>query len=105
MPFEHCTPQSFTAVSIRTNAPAAPGLYGISNAREWIFIGTATDIRASLLLDLQQGQSELMSKSPTGFVFEICGAATWAARQDRLVMEYEPVCNRGWSASGAEGTR
>lgn len=49
MPFEQFTPRSFTPVSVRANAPTASGIYGISNAREWIFIGETDNIQASLL--------------------------------------------------------
>jgi hypothetical protein len=91
MPFEQFAPRSFTPVSVRANAPTASGIYGISNAREWIFIGESDNIRASLLQDLQQSDSRLLKRLPTGFVFELCDAADRWARQDRLVREYEPV--------------
>jgi hypothetical protein len=96
MPFEQFTPRSFTPVSVRANAPAASGIYGISNAREWIYIGESDNIQASLLRDLQKGDSVLLKRFPTGFVFELCNAGDRRARQDRLVLEYEPVCNRRW---------
>jgi hypothetical protein len=94
MPFEQFTPKSFTRVSVRANAPSASGIYGISNAREWIFIGETDNIQASLMHDLQQGDTTLLNRIPTGFVFELCGAADRRARQDRLILEYEPVCQR-----------
>ena len=104
MPFEQFTPRSFTTVSVRANAPAASGIYGISNAREWIFIGESDNIQASLLHDLQKGDSALLKRLPTGFVFELCDAAHRPARQDRLILEYEPVCNRQWSGDDVGGT-
>jgi hypothetical protein len=94
MPFEEFTPRSFTPVSVRANAPAVSGIYGISNAREWIYIGESDNIQASLLHDLQEGDSALLKRFPTGFVFELCDAAERRSRQDRLILEYEPVCNR-----------
>ena len=103
MPFEQL-PKSFTLVSVRANAPAASGIYGISNAREWIFIGATDNIQASLLHDLQQGDSALLKRFPTGFVFELCGAGDRRARQDRLILEYEPVCNRRMLADDMGGT-
>ena len=96
MPFEEFTPRSFTAVSVRANAPASSGIYGVSNAREWIFIGETDNIQASLLHDLQQSESAILKRSPTGFVFELCVPAERIARQNRLILEYEPVCNRRW---------
>jgi hypothetical protein len=94
MPFEPPRPRSFTAMSVRANAPAASGIYGISNAHEWIFIGEADNIQASLLHDLQHADSALLQRVPTGFVFELCSASARRSRQDRLILEYEPVCNR-----------
>jgi len=66
MPFEQFTPRSFTPFSVRANAPTVSGIYGISNAREWIFIGETDHIQAPLLQDLQQGNSELLKRLPTG---------------------------------------
>lgn len=66
----------------------------MSNAREWIYIGESDDIQAALLSHLQETDSALMKKQPTGFVFEVCDPAGRPARQDRLVFEYEPACNR-----------
>ena len=100
MPFEQFTPRSLTPVSVRANAPAASGIYGVSNAREWIYIGETDNIQASLLNDLGQRDSALLKRRPTGFVFELCDPAARLARQDRLILEYEPVCNRrafGWT--------
>ena len=95
MPFEPFTPRSFTPVSVRANAPTASGIYGISNAREWIFIVESDNIQASLLHDLQKGHSALLKRLPTGFVFERC-VGERRARQDRRILEHEPVFNRRW---------
>jgi hypothetical protein len=94
VPFEHACPRSLTAGSIRTNAPTGSGLYGISNAREWIFIGETNNIQAKLLDHLQNPETPLMKMRPTGFVFESCEPAGRPARHNRLVLEYEPACNR-----------
>jgi hypothetical protein len=103
MPFEEFIPRSFTAVSVRANAPAVSGIYGVSNAREWIYIGQSDNIQASLLHELRQRDSALGKRYPTGFVFEPCIPAERLARQNRLILEYEPVCNRRWSGSEVAG--
>jgi hypothetical protein len=72
-----------------------PGVYGLSNAREWVFVGGTDDIRAALLGHLQEGNTTLKSRAPTGFTFEICHPGYQAARVSRLVAELSPVCNRG----------
>jgi hypothetical protein len=94
MPFEAFTPRSFTAVSVRTNAPAASGIFGVSNAREWIYIGETDNIQASLLRELGQSGSAILNQYPTGFVFERCAPEQRLTRQSRLIGEYAPVCNR-----------
>lgn len=94
MPFDQSCPRSLTATSIRANAPARSGLYGISNAQEWIYIGETDNIQARLLDHLRETNTQLMKRRPTGFVFEVCGPAGRPARQGRLVLEYEPSCNR-----------
>jgi hypothetical protein len=94
MPFEQHIPRPFTPVAVRAFAPAASGVYGISNAREWIYIGTTDDIQAALMRHMSESDTSLMQRNPTGFVFEVCAAMLHVARQNRLVLEYEPVCNR-----------
>ena len=94
MPFQSVTPRPFTPLGIRSIAPADGGVYGISNAREWIYIGESDNIQRSLMEHLAGSEATLENWSPTGFVYEVCGQAIRASRQDRLVLEYEPACNR-----------
>ncbi|MFB3779807.1 MAG: hypothetical protein ACE141_19460 [Bryobacteraceae bacterium] len=94
MPFQFFLPRPLTPRSIRANAPAASGLYGISNAREWIYIGEADNIQATLARHLQHRDTAVMKCGPTGFVFELCEPATRPVRLERLVVEYAPFCNR-----------
>lgn len=92
MPFENYLARAFTLPSIRTNAPALPGVYGISNGREWIYIGLSENIQGSLLRHLTEDNS-IREKRPAGFVFEICLPERQRIRCDRLIREYRPVCN------------
>lgn len=94
MPFRELIPRRFTSSSISMYAPMTSGVYGISNAREWIYIGETDNIRGSLLAHLQEINTSLMHHQPTGFVFESCEGAHRPSRQDRLVFEYGPACNR-----------
>jgi hypothetical protein len=97
MPFDQHVPRALTPTSIRNFAPIASGVYGVSNAREWIYIGETDDIRAALIAHLADYGTSVMIRKPTGFVFEVCERAHRSARQDRLILEYEPACNRQWS--------
>ena len=99
MPFDQFIPTPFTPRAVGTHAPATSGAYGISNAREWIHIGATDDIQGALFHHLQDLNTSLMKRQPTGFVFETCDEAYRSARTDRLVLEYEPVCNRQSAAN------
>ena len=99
MPFDQHVPRVFTSKCIGMFAPAASGVYGISSAREWIYIGETDDIRTALLTHLEEPHTFVMTRQPTGFVFELCERAYRPARQDRLILEYEPTCNRHGSGA------
>ncbi|MBL8230752.1 MAG: hypothetical protein JNL98_19825 [Bryobacterales bacterium] len=94
MPFQSVIPRPFTASGIQTFAPAVSGVYGISNSQEWIYIGEADDIQRALMDHFTDHNGPFQKRSPMGFVYETCARASRAARQDRLVLEYEPACNR-----------
>src|SRR5258708_7757089 len=94
MPFEQLIPRPLSLVAVQAYAPNTSGVYGISNGREWIYIGETDNIRGTLLAHLRQPDTSLMKRQPTGFVFELCDGVRRQARQDRLVLEYEPTCNR-----------
>jgi excinuclease UvrABC nuclease subunit len=94
MPFDRIVPRPLTTHGVRTFAPASPGVYGISNAHEWIYIGDSENIQASLLEHLGDPQSPVMKKQPTGFICELCDRAAQPARLERLILEYGPACNR-----------
>jgi excinuclease UvrABC nuclease subunit len=94
MPFNQFTPRNFSTDAVHTYAPVTSGVYGISNSREWIYIGESDNIQNSLLNHLHEIKTALMKREPTGFVFEVCDQAHRASRQGRLVAEYGPSCNR-----------
>ena len=94
MPFEHLIPRPFTSSGIQTYAPVASGVYGISNGREWVYIGETDNIQSALLAHLLEPFASVMRREPKGFVYEVCDGPRRCARQDRLILEYEPRCNR-----------
>jgi len=94
MPFDRFTPRALTAGVVYKYAPAESGVYGVSNANEWIYIGETDNIQGTLLAHLEHPDTSLMKRLPTGFVFEVCDPESRPVRQDRLVLEYEPTCNR-----------
>ncbi|SPE25755.1 conserved hypothetical protein [Candidatus Sulfopaludibacter sp. SbA3] len=93
MPFENHGSRSFTAISVDKNAPAASGVYGLSSASQWVYIGEAADIHAELLAHLRHPGELLRTYAPSGFTFELSPAGQRAARQIQLVQELEPIGN------------
>jgi hypothetical protein len=63
MPFNPPFPGSFTTSSIRDYAATLPGVYGISNATEWIYIGESDNIQEALLGHLQELSTPLSDKA------------------------------------------
>ena len=94
MPFAEFAARSFNTPSVHKNAPESSGVYGLSNAREWLFVGQGNNIRAQLLEHLNEADTALMAQKPKGFAFELCPPAELIRREDALVRELEPRCNR-----------
>jgi len=94
VPFEGYGGFSFSPVSVQKNAPALPGVYGLSNAKERIYVGAAGNIQAALIAHLRETNSTLKSLRPTGFTFELCEPGRHHDRESRLVTELSPACNR-----------
>jgi hypothetical protein len=93
VPFENSLAHAFTAGSIRAHAPTLPGVYGISNSRQWIYIGHTDNIQGTLFSHLQERESQVGRSRPTGFVFELAWPEQQNERCGRLIREYAPVCN------------
>lgn len=91
MPFARHSGYSFTASSVSKNAPASGGIYGLSNARAWIYIQAANDIRAALLHHLNERSPSSDLGSATGFTFELCDTGARSQRCNRLIEELHPV--------------
>lgn len=94
MPFEQVFPRSFNENAIRRFAPAISGVFGISNATQWIFIGESDNIQSTLLDLLVSASAPLHRREPTGFVFEVCDRVRRTERMGRLILEYHPDCSR-----------
>jgi hypothetical protein len=93
MPFARHSGYSFSSVSVRKNAPAWGGIYGLSNAQGWIYIDATENIQESLLAHLREPRSHV-GGTATGFTFELCEANERADRCKRLIQELRPVANK-----------
>ncbi len=94
MPFENHASRPFTFHSIERNAPTQSGVYGISNADQWLYIGETDDIRGQLLGHLGDLATFMTAQHPTGFTYELCAPADRRKRQEQLIAELEPALNR-----------
>ena len=93
MPFESRFARAFTAVNIERDAPAASGVYGVSNAKNWIFIEETENIRGSLMEYLANANGS-PANQPSGFSFELSPSYNRTARRDRLIAELAPIQRR-----------
>ena len=91
MPFARQSGYSFTASSIRQNAPAWGGIYGLSNSQDWIYIHAVDDIRAALLDHVNERSPTPDFRSVTGFTFEVCDTADRSQRCSCLIEELRPL--------------
>jgi hypothetical protein len=94
MPFENHGNRSFTVSSIEKNAPPASGVYGLADARQWIYVGQAADIQTELLRHLKKPHAFLREHPPSGFTYELTTPGHRIERQNQLVLELEPIGNR-----------
>ena len=45
MPFNQFVPRNFNQDAVQMYAPITSGVYGISNARQWLYIGESDNIQ------------------------------------------------------------
>lgn len=95
MPFRNCFARTFKAAAIRREAPPSSGVYGLSNALGWIYVGETDDIQARLLEHLEETGTLLARGAPTGFSFELSSPSQRVARQRQIVLELDPAGNGG----------
>jgi len=96
MPFESRFARTFTSATVEREAPAASGVFGISNSQHWIFIDETENIRASLM-DYLANSNGPPTDQPVGFSFELSPYYKRTARRDRLIAELEPLQTHGVS--------
>jgi hypothetical protein len=102
MAFSQPIPRPFSERGIWVYAPATPGVFGISNSRGWIHVGSANNIREALLECLRGREARLLESAPTGFVFEPCVPEIHASRRLQLVAEYDPILERSHTRSATQ---
>ena len=95
MPFRNCFARTFKAAVVLREAPPYSGVYGLSNALGWLYVGETGDIRARLLALLEEPRAFAAIGVPTGFSFELSSPSERVARQRQIVLEFDPPGNGG----------
>ena len=80
--------------SVIRHAPEASGVYGLQNARHWVYIGQCPNIRGALLKYLSGQMPYVLQSQSNVFVFELCLPRKRMGRQHELVQRFQPVCNK-----------
>jgi hypothetical protein len=94
VPFAIHGNRSFTRSSVDKNVPAASGVYGLSNANQWIYVGESANMHAELFKHLQHPNTFLSGHSASGFTYELSSEEHRVQRRNQLVVELEPIGNR-----------
>jgi hypothetical protein len=77
--------------SVIRHAPEASGVYGLQNARHWVYIGQCPNIRVALLKYLSGQMPYVLQSQSSVFVFELCRPRKRMERQHELVQRFQPV--------------
>lgn len=97
MPFHSNAGYEFSETGISVYAPLVPGVYGIYNGTEWIYVDETQDIKTRLYAHFH-GKSDqsarIMAQWPAYFIFEKCDSRSEPARKTELIQEHHPCCNR-----------
>ena len=95
MPFAD-GPYVFTIGNIAGWPPKAPGVYGISGTVKMIYVGQSEDIQDRLLQHFNDKSHCIWEFGPYVFHFEkvLGGEDARRKREDELIAEYDPFCNK-----------
>jgi predicted GIY-YIG superfamily endonuclease len=101
MPFNNREGHAYTERAVKAVAPAVSGVYGIyersAAQNDWIYVGETENIQKRLIEHLQakgpEGQC-ILAHHPTGFTYDAVPADRRVARQDELIFELGPHCNK-----------
>jgi hypothetical protein len=95
MPWNGSNAHNFTEQSIIANAPAVSGVYALFNEGRWLYIGEGADLQARLLQHRRDSHNPCVNMfNPSFFAFEQVGALGRILRQDQLIVEMSPACNK-----------
>lgn len=90
MPFQLKT-LVFDEYTIRQLAPTRPGVYGLANSENWIYIGAANSLESVLLRHLNETETHMMRRNPTVFTWEKSLAEDRMTRKTALIKELKPL--------------
>jgi excinuclease UvrABC nuclease subunit len=95
MPWNGTNGFYFNRANVELAAPALSGVYALFNKGVWVYIGEARNIRARLLDHLTNcHNADVVAANPQYFAFELAPEASRIARQNQLILELCPTCNK-----------
>jgi len=94
MPFSNLSSYPYSQSSIQSNAPRQSGVYGLFSPGKWIYVGESGDIQERVMQHLNGDNPCITRQSPVSFTFELVSAANRVGRQNALIQEFAPVCNK-----------
>jgi excinuclease UvrABC nuclease subunit len=83
----------FNADSITRYAPPASGVYLLLNQQRTICVGTAINLRDTLLTHLKKPSPCLMRWQPLAFQCEPMSQSSAANQRNLLILQRQPVCS------------
>jgi len=93
MPFAQQTPRAFNRVNIEVIRMGQLGVYGLFKEGVWVYVGKG-DIRKRLLDHLNGDNPCIVGARPTYWVDEICVDPVMSSREQQLILECNPSCNK-----------
>lgn len=88
MPWQSGHYYLFSRLLILNAAPEQPGVFGLYDVQNRIFIGESVTVR-SALLRLYDNMQRFGFNRPTGFTFELCPPLARTARVKELLADYD----------------
>lgn len=94
MPWNNPTSYVFSRISVIENAPQESGVYSLRYQSTWVYVGESENIRAQLIQHLNGDNACITVYPSLTFSYELISPVTRSWRQDELVREFRPTCNR-----------
>jgi hypothetical protein len=76
------------------SAPSDSGVYALYSGQDYIYIGESGDIKTRLLHHLNGDNPCINANKPSSFSYEVSPEHQRVTRQNDLILEFRPLCNK-----------